>query len=197
MTQENALSWIREVGAIRLKDAEMRGISRKQVQRLYEDGYLRRPTRGVYVPVDVELTETQSLVEVAARVPAAVFCLLTALRFHELTTQNPFDVWIALPPRARRPHLDYPPLRVAGFTGAAFTEGVEEHTVGNVILRIYNPAKTVADCFKYRNKIGLDIALEALRDYRHKFRGGSDSLWHYARVCRVANVMRLYLEAAG
>jgi predicted transcriptional regulator of viral defense system len=151
----------------------------------------------VYVPADAEPAADQSLIEVAARVPGGIFCLLTALRFHNLSTQNPFEVWIALPPRARRPHLEYPPLRVVSFTGDAFIEGVEEHPVGGTVLRVYSPAKTVADCFKYRNKIGTDVALEALRDYRRKFRGESDTLWHYAEVCRVANVMRPYLEAIG
>lgn len=200
MTREEVLAKIRQAGAIRPRDAEGWGVPRKHLQRLYEQGYLQRTARGVYVPVDAEPAVTQSLVEVAARVPSGVFCLLTALRFHDLTTQNPFEVWVALPPRARRPRLEYPPLRVARFTGAAFTEGIGEHPVGAVggtTLRVYGPAKTVADCFKYRNKIGLDVALEALRDYRRKFRGGGDPLWHYAQVCRVASVMRPYLEVVG
>jgi predicted transcriptional regulator of viral defense system len=197
VTSDEVLTTVRSMGAIRSREAEARGISRKHLQRLAEQGFLYRATRGVYVPTDAALTETQSLVEVATRVPGGIFCLLTALRFHELTTQNPFEVWVALPPRARRPRLDYPPLRIASFTGDAFTEGMEEHQVGEALLRIYSPAKTVADCFKYRNKIGLDVALEALRDYRRKFRGGSDQLWHFAQVCRVANVMRPYMEAIG
>lgn len=186
---------VRKLGTVRVQDAAEQGVPRRHIQRLYEQGLLDRPSRGVYVAADAEPSANQSLIEVAARVPGGIFCLLTALRFHDLTTQNPYEVWVALPPRARRPRLDYPPLRIVSFTGAAFTDGIEEHPVGAATLRLYSPAKTVADCFKYRNKIGLDIALEALRDYRRKFRGEGDRLRYYAQVCRVANVMRPYLES--
>jgi predicted transcriptional regulator of viral defense system len=117
------------------------------------------------------------------------------LRFHELTTQSPAEVWIALPEKARRPTLDYPRLRVARFSGAAFTEGIEEHLVEGVNIRVYSAAKTVADCFKYRSKVGIDVAVEALRDFSRKHRGGADELARFARICRVTRVMQPYLDS--
>jgi len=134
------------------------------------------------------------LAEVACRVPKGVVCLLSALRFHDLTTQAPFEVWLAIENKALAPKLDYPPLRIVRFSGESFTEGVEEHVVDSVTIRITCVAKTVADCFKYRNKIGLDVALEALREAWYQKRMNSDDLWRYAKVCRVANVMRPYLD---
>lgn len=124
-----------------------------------------------------------------------MFCLLTALRFHGLTTQAPAEVWIALPEKARRPQLDYPRLHVARFSGPALTEGVEQHRAEGVALRVYSAAKTVADCFKYRNKLGIDVAVEALRDFSRKYRGGANDLARFARICRVARVMQPYLDA--
>ncbi len=196
-TSDEVLERVRAAGAIRPRDLEAQGLSRKHLQRLYEQGLLDRSGRGVYVPRDGDLSENQSLVEASLRVPSGIVCLLSALRFHDLTTQNPFEVWVALTPRARRPHGGYPPLRIISMSGPAFTDGVKEHRVGGALVRVYNPAKTVADCFKYRNKIGLDVALEALRDYRRKFRGGMDELWHFAAVDRVTRVLRPYLEATG
>jgi predicted transcriptional regulator of viral defense system len=147
------------------------------------------------VATDHPLTAEHALAQVAKRVPTAVFCLLTALRFHELTTQSPAGVWIALPEKARRPRLDYPRLRVARFTGKALTEGIETHTLEGVEIRVYSAAKTVADCFKYRNKVGIDVAVEALRDFSRRYRGGATDLAHFARICRVAKVMQPYLDS--
>ena len=127
--------------------------------------------------------------------PGGVFCLLTALRFHELTTQAPAEVWIALAEKARKPKLDYPRLRVARFSGSALTEGIETHRLEGVKVRVYSAAKTVADCFKYRNKIGIDVAVEALRDFSRRHRGGATELARYARICRVTRVMQSYLDA--
>jgi predicted transcriptional regulator of viral defense system len=128
-------------------------------------------------------------------VPRGVICLLSALRFHNLTTQNPFEVWMAIPHKAWRPKGEGVRLRLMHLSGHALTSGVEEHRIEGVPVRVFNPAKTVADCFKFRNKIGLDVALEALRDYRRKHRSGMDELWRFAKVCRVTAVMRPYLEA--
>jgi predicted transcriptional regulator of viral defense system len=122
-------------------------------------------------------------------------CLLTALRFHGLTTQSPAEVWIALPEKARKPRMDYPRLRVARFSGSALTEGIERHRVEGVEMRVYSAAKTVADCFKYRNKLGIDVAVEALRDFSRRNRGGATELARFARICRVARVMQPYLDA--
>ena len=124
-----------------------------------------------------------------------MFCLLTALQFHELTTQLPRQVWIALPKGSHAPKFDYPAIKMIQYSGDAFGQGIEVHRRDKMELRVYSAAKTIADCFKHRNKIGLDVALEALRDARKKKKASADDLWRYAKICRVANVMRPYLEA--
>ena len=193
--REEALRLIEEQGLTRPKDLEAHGITRTQIARLVDEGLVLRQARGVYVTARHALTADHTLAHVAKRVPDGVFCLLTALRFHGLTTQSPAEVWIALPEKARRPRLDYPRLRVARFSGAALTEGVEEHRVEGVPLRVYTPSKTVADCFKYRNKVGIGVAVEALRDFSRKHRGRATELAHFARICRVSRVMQPYLDA--
>ena len=127
--------------------------------------------------------------------PKGVVCLLSALSFHELTTQAPFEVWLAIGEKAWRPRLEYPPLRIVHFSKTALNTGVQEHQIEGVNVHVYSPAKTVADCFKYRNKIGLDVAIEALRECRQARHCTMDDLWHYAGICRVRNVMRPYLES--
>lgn len=184
-----------EFGMIRPKELDRYGIPRRYLYRLEQDGKLQRVGRGLYALPDAEPSENRSLAEAAKRVPTGVICLLSALRFHELTTQAPFEVWIAIGQKAWRPRVEYPPLRVVRFSGAALREGVEEHVVEGVRVSVYSPAKTVADCFKYRNKIGLDVAIEALRECLRARRCSRDDIWHYARVCRVQNVIRPYLEA--
>ena len=198
MTQtmaQQVLQLVRERVLLRARDLAHHGFSPTHLQRLYEQGLLVRSGRGVYMPAEAELDANGSLAEVALRVPTSVVCLLSALQFHGLTTQLPPHVWIALPSRAHHPHLDYPPVRVIRLSGAALTTGIESHMIAGVPVRLYTPGKTVADCFKYRNKIGLDVALEALRDCLHKRVATMDELWHYALICRVANVMRPYLES--
>jgi len=192
--RKDALRIVRELGIVRPADLESRGIPRGQIYRLLRAGLVERRARGIYVATEHPLTAEHTLAQVAKRIPSAVFCLLTALRFHELTTQAPAEVWIALSQKARKPRLDYPRLRVARFSGPALTEGIETHRVENVDLRVYSAAKTVADCFKYRNKIGLDVAVEALRDFSHR-RGDTTELARYARICRVTRVMQPYLDA--
>ncbi len=140
-------------------------------------------------------SEQHQLAEVAARNPAAVFCLLTALRFHGITTQNPHELWIALPNKSRSPRIDYPPLRTVRYSGDALTKGIEVHAVDGVTVKVYSIAKTVADCFKFRNKIGLDVAMEALREALRGRRATSEDIWRFAKTCRVTNVMRPYLES--
>jgi len=193
--KEKILRLIEERGLIRPKDLEAHGFTRAHLARLVAQGLVLRQARGVYVAARHALTAEHTLAHVAKRVPDAVFCLLTALRLHGLTTQSPAEVWIALPEKARRPRLDYPRLRVARFSGEALTEGIEERRAEGVTLRVYSAAKTVADCFKYRNKIGIDVAVEALRDFSRKNRGGATELARYARICRVARVMQPYLDA--
>ena len=189
------LGLIQRLGVVRPVDLEQYGVPRQQLYRLVRGGLVVRESRGIYVAGEHELSADHVLAQVARRVPAGVFCLLTALRFHELTTQGPSEVWIALPEKARRPSLDYPRLRVARFSGEALTEGVETHLVEGVEIRVYSAAKTVADCFKFRNKIGIDVAVEALRDFSRRYRGGGTDLARFARICRVARVMQPYLDS--
>jgi predicted transcriptional regulator of viral defense system len=134
---------------------------------------------------------------VAKRAPKVVFCLLTALRFHDLTTQAPHEVWIAIGNKAHPPRLDYPPMRVVRYSADSLSAGVEQHTVEGTVIRVTNVAKTVADCFKFRNRIGLEAALEALREVRRSKKASPDDLWRYARINRVANVIRPYLDAVA
>lgn len=184
----------RAMGVLRPRDLAAKGISRAVLTRLCQRGELIRTGRGLYVAAVDELTENHSFAEVARRVPGGVICLLSALRFHGLTTQMPADVWLAIPPKARRPKTASVPIRPLHVSGAALTEGVEEHEIQKVRVRIYSPAKTVADCFKFRSKVGLDVALEALRDCWRQRKATADQLWHYAQVCRVSKVMRPYME---
>jgi predicted transcriptional regulator of viral defense system len=183
------------MGLARPSELEAQGVSRAQHYRLVREGLVERQARGVYSLTRHAPTAEHALAQVAKRVPAAVFCLLTALRFHGLTTQAPAEVWIALPEKARKPRLDYPRLRVARFSGAALSEGIESHRVEGVTIHVYSAAKTVADCFKYRNKVGIDVAVEALRDFTRLHRGGATELARFARICRVTRVMQPYLDA--
>ncbi len=194
-TKQRALRLIGKMGLVRPRELEAEGISRVQLARLVNEGLVVRQARGIYTVPGHAPTEAHSLAQVAKRVPNAVFCLFTALRFHNLTTQSAPEVWIALPEKARRPQLDYPRLRVARFSGPALTEGIEEHSAEGVEIRVYSAAKTVADCFKYRNKVGIDVAVEALRDFSRKHRGGANDLARFARICRVSRVMQPYLDA--
>lgn len=185
----------RKSGVIRPRDLDKYGIPREYLRRLRDKGVLERRARGIYVLSDAELTEYHSLAQACKRVPRGVVCLLSALRFHGLTTQAPFEIWLAVDRKARRPKVEGIPLRVARFSGPALTEGIERHQLEGVDVSVYCAAKTVADCFKYRNKIGLDVAREALRECRRERRCTMDDLWRYAGICRVANVMRPYLES--
>lgn len=182
-------------GLLRARDLARDRIPRATLSRLVASGQLTQVSRGLYALPKQSRSGQHQLAEVAARSPLGVFCLLTALRFHELTTQSPHEVWLAIPNKAHAPKLDYPPLRIVRFSGPSLSEGIESHTVDGAPIRVYSVAKTVADCFKYRNKIGLDVALEALRECRREKRASNDELWRYARLCRVANVMRPYLES--
>lgn len=182
-------------GLLRARDLARDRIPRATLSRLVESGQLTQVSRGLYALPGQTRSGHHQLAEVAARSRMGVFCLLTALRFHELTTQSPHEIWLAIPNKAHAPKLDYPPLRIVRFSGPSLTKGIESHTVDGARIRVYSVAKTVADCFKYRNKIGLDVALEALRECRREKRASNDQLWHYARLCRVANVMRPYLES--
>jgi predicted transcriptional regulator of viral defense system len=189
------LDLVRKVGVLRPRDLDPYNIPRTYLSRLCAAGKLQRIGRGLYVLPGSGVTEHHSMAEACKRVPKGVVCLLSALSFHELTTQAPFEVWLAIGEKAWRPRLEYPPLRVVHFSKTALNAGVEEHQIEGVNVHVYSPAKTVADCFKYRNKIGLDVAIEALRECRRARHCTMDDLWHYAAICRVRNVMRPYLES--
>jgi len=165
------------------------------LSRLVTAGRLERVARGVYTLPGRVLSEHRSLAEVALRVPRGVVCLLSALRVHGIGTQAPFEVWLAIPQKTSVPRIDPPAVHTIRMSGPALTEGIDRMTVDGVEVPVFNAAKTVADCFKYRNKIGLDVALEALRDGWTQGKLTMDDVWHYARIDRVANVMRPYLES--
>jgi predicted transcriptional regulator of viral defense system len=186
---------LRQSGTARSRELVATGITRSALSRMVASAQLLRVARGLYALPDYQSGEHGALLTVAKRAPAALFCLLTALRIHNLTTQAPFEVWIAIGNKAHPPRLDYPPLRTMRFSKASLVSGVEIHTIEGVAMRVTSVAKTVADCFKFRNKIGLDVALEALREARRANKASADALWRYAKINRVANVMRPYLEA--
>ncbi len=192
--KQRILDLLAQNGMLRPIDLDAIAIPRVVLTRMSTAGYLEKIGRGLY-RLPSPGSENESLVAIATKVPQAVFCLLSALQFHELTTQLPRQVWIAMPRGSHTPKIDYPPVKMVQFAGEAYSAGIEEVERDQVKLRVYCAAKTVADCFKHRNKIGLDVALEALRDARAKKKASADELWRYAKICRVANVMRPYLEA--
>src|SRR3970040_2219309 len=170
----------------RTRELERQGYSRPSIRTLAERGVLEPISRGLYRVAERAPDEHFTLLAVTVRVPKAIVCLLSALRFHDIGTQSPHEVWIAIDRKARKPRLTGLPVKVVRFSGDALRAGVEERMIGERKVRVTSPARTVADCFKYRNKIGLDVALEALRDYLARYRGGADELWRFARGCRVA-----------
>lgn len=186
---------LRKQGILRPRDLKPYGISADYLYELHRQGKVIRIGRGLYCLPDMDFTESHSFAEASKRVPHGVVCLLSALRFHDLTTQAPFEIWLAIDRKARLPKVGTLPLHIVRFSGEALSSGIEEHEIEGVEVKIYSPAKTVADCFKYRNKIGIDVALEALQDCRRERKCTVDDLWHYAKICRVANVIKPYLEA--
>ena len=184
-----------EHGLIRPRDVVALGLPRVALTRLVRQGLLTRVGRGLYAHPDRTVSEHGSLAEVARKHPQAIVCLLSALRVHNLTTQSPFEVWLAIPNKARAPKLAYPPLRIVRLSGTTLTEGIEDHQIDGVTVRVTSVERTVADCFKFRNKIGLDVAMEALREAWTNKRVSMDELWRCATLCRVANVMRPYMES--
>lgn len=191
---ETALHLADSEGLLRPIDLEKAGISRHYAYRLRDSGVLRQVGPGLYMRADAEISENISLATVARRVPAAVVCLLSALRYHELTTQLPHRVWIALPPRSRIPVISGLALSVVQFSGTALSEGVEAREMDGVSVRITTPARTVVDCFKYRNKIGRDVAVEALRDVMDQRKATLREIIRLAEMRRMSEVMRPYLE---
>lgn len=180
---------------LRAAEAARLGLHTQVLTRLVADGTLERVGRGRYRSPSANVTEHHGLALTAAAIPRGVVCLLSALVFHGIGTQNPSEVWLAIDRRARAPKVKWPPLRIVRFSGLALTEGVEMRRIEGEAVRVYSLPKTLADCFKYRNKIGIDVAVEALRDFSRKHRGGASDLARFARVCRVARVMQPYLDA--
>ena len=194
---QHALDLVRQMGMLRPIKLQGIGIPRVVLARLTASGELEKVARGLYRLPDTSVSERESLATIAIKVPQAVFCLLTALQIHELTTQLPRQIWIAMPQGSHTPKIDYPPVKMVQFSGEAFSEGIETIQADQVVLRVYSVAKTVADCFKHRNKIGLDVAIEALKDARARNKVSANELWRFAKICRVANVMRPYIESIG
>lgn len=194
-TEHRIQTLLRRAGTARSRELVAAGITRSELSRRVAAGQLVRVARGLYTMPGYQGGEHGALVTVAKRAPGVLFCLLTALRIHELTTQAPFEVWIAIGNKDHPPRLDYPPLHTVRFADAALAAGVETHRVDGAEVRVTSVAKTVADCFKFRNKIGLDVALEALREARRARKATADELWRYAKINRMTNVMRPYLEA--
>jgi predicted transcriptional regulator of viral defense system len=189
------LSLARRNGSVSREDVAEAHIHTQTLSRLVRAGALQRVAPGLYRLPSAPITQNHGLAIVAAVAPKAVICLLSALSFHQIGTQLPHDVWIALDRRARAPTLKFPPLRVVRFGGAALRQGIETHRIEGETVRVYEVAKTIADAFKYRNKIGLEVALEALREGWSARRFTMDEIYGYARICRVERVMQPYLEA--
>jgi predicted transcriptional regulator of viral defense system len=193
--EQQVLRLARTRKLLRARDVTQHGLPTIALTRLVQAGKLERVARGLYGVPGAKTSEHRSLAEVAARVPKGVVCLLSALRVHEIGTQAPFEVWIAIPQHMVTPRLDQPAIHVVRMTDAALAEGVERRAIEGVKVPVFNAARTVVDCFRFRNKIGLDVALEALRDGWSKRKFTLDDLWRHAISGRVANVMRPYIEA--
>ena len=189
------LRLVRRRSVLRPRDLDERGLPRMALMRLVKMGRIQRLGRGLYALRSHAMTEHHGLAIVSASAPGGVVCLLSALRFHDVTTQNPFEVWLAVARRAWAPRIEYPPLRVFRFSEVAFTSGVETHVIEGQRVHVYSLAKTVADLFKYRNKVGIDVAVEALREALRRKKVSPAQIDPYARICRVQRVMRPYLEA--
>lgn len=193
--EKEVLDLVRRHGVLRPRDLDDRGYPRTTLDRLKKKGMLQRLSRGLYSVVQMEITEHQTLAEVAKMYPNAVICLLSALLFHDLTTQLPRRVWLAVENKSWAPRKGPVLYEVVWLTGRAFSEGIETHTVQGVPLQIYSPAKTVADCFKFRSRVGTEVAVEALRDTLRGKRATPAEIMRYAQICRVTTVIRPYLEA--
>ena len=190
-----AVSLIERHGIMRLSDLKGHGINPATLARLVGEGVLQRPSRGLYELADADIEISHSLAEVAKRAPNAVICLISALQFHEITLQLPRSVWIAIGSKDRKPSINYPPIRVVRFGEKAMTLGAETHTIDSVPVRIFDPAKSIVDCFRFRSTIGLDVALEALRMGWRSRKAKPDNIARYAQALRIWSVVRPYLES--
>ena len=192
--EQRILNLAKSQSTIRTRDAISGGIHPENLRRLVDRGVLLKSGRGMYTYIDAPLTEHHSLAVASQRVEHGVICLLSALQYHGIGTQAPFEVWVAIDVHARRPRSDILSMHSIYMSGLALTVGIETHTIEGTPVKIFNPAKTIVDCFKYRHKIGLDVALEALRESWESRRCSMDELWKYSKICRMTKVMRPYLE---
>lgn len=195
--RERILRKLQKTKVLRARDLKSLGVSGAYLVKLAQAGVLDRPARGLYTAAGTSPTEFRTLIEATLQVPQGLVCLLSALQFHQLTTQAPLEVWLAIDVKARKPAASAIPIRIVRFSGSSLVAGVEVHKLEGVKVRITSPAKTVVDCFKYRHKLGLEVALEALRDVLRQRKATRSELWRIARVCRMTNVMRPYLEAVS
>lgn len=191
---EQTLDLAKRLGVIRPKDLLQVGIPAVYLKRLHHKGLLMRSGWGLYSLPETDFAGHESLAQACKRIPNGVVCLLSALSFHEFTTQTSVEIWMAIPNKARTRRIADLPLHFVRFSREAMSSGIETHTIKGVTLSVYAPAKTVADCFKYRNKIGLDVAVEALQECWREKKCTMDDLWTYAKVCRVSRVMKPYME---
>jgi predicted transcriptional regulator of viral defense system len=194
--KEKLLEFARERKIFRTRDAETIGgaSSRVYLQRLIAEGKLTKAGHGLYSIAENNFTEMQDFLEVAVKVPRGVLCLLSALRFHELTTQNPFEVWLAIENKMRTPKVETVPVRIFHFAPAVYEAGIEIHRIEGVEIKVYSAAKTVADCFRYQSTVGFDVAIEALRGAWEKRKATMDELYYFAKVRNIQNKMLPYLR---
>ncbi len=192
---DRAAAVFKKFGVLRTTQALRAGIHPSTLYAMRDAGVLEALSRGVYRLRGTRPLSNPDLVAVSTRIPAGVICLISALAFHELTTQIAREVHVALPRGSKDPRINYPPIRIYRFSGKAYTEGVESYSLDGVSIRIFSPEKTLADCFKFRNQVGLDTALEAVRIYRERKQAKWDDVMRFAAICRVEKVIRPYLEA--
>ena len=193
--KKNIVKMLAKTSTLRSSDLKKMNIPRVVLTRMINTGMLERVARGLYRKINTLLSEKENLVTIAKKTPNAVFCLLTALYFHKLGTQLPREIWIAMPKGSHTPIIDYPPIKMVQLTGRVYSDGIQTVISDKVALKIYSPAKTVIDCFKFRNKIGLDVALEALKDVLQKKKATIDELFYFAKIERVNKIIMPYLEA--
>ena len=193
--RKQVIKLVRELSVVRPRDLVERGLSKDYLYILEKEGMIERVCRGLYQWPNKDLGRHQSLIEVSKLAPNAVVALLSALNYHNITTQNPHKIWLAIDGKAWRPEINYPPVHFVTMSGEAMRSGIEKHSIDGVTIKVFCLAKTVVDCFKYRNKIGLDVALEALREGWSSRQFTMDELLHYAEICRVKKVMQPYIES--
>lgn len=195
--RDKAAQLIRQHGGIiRTSDALQSGIHPRTLYQLRDTGVLEQISRGVYRLTEMDAVSNPDFVVVATRIPNAVICLVSALSFHEITTQIPHEVSVAIPKDSKPPMIDYPPVQFLKFSKEPFQAGIEEHQIDGVVIKVYSPEKTLADCFKFRNKIGMDIVLEALKLYKSRMKFDHKKILEYAKICRVDKIVLPYLEAS-